>query len=102
MTNFEIADEVSKQYNLLLVGRDPEMKSLLCEAIIAGIRMKLSTVGPLEPRAIDELGFALYYARRSHGTDGHHRLSLLAKFATLLGMTLEGKTELKGVEPYAR
>jgi hypothetical protein len=101
MTNFEIADEVGKDYTLTLTGKDPVKTNLLREAIIEGIRRKLASVGPLEQRQLDELGLALYYVRRSHGTDGHHRLCLLAKFANLLGITLEGEAKLKGMEPYA-
>lgn len=99
-SNFAIADEVAKDYTMTLTGKDPELTNLLRQAIIQGIRMKLGSVGPLSPREFDELGLALYYARRSHGTDGHHRLCLLAKFATLLGFTLEGETKLKGTESY--
>ena len=98
-TSYEIAVEVAESYKAL-TGDDPELVSLLREAIMQGIRGKLETTGPLSQREIDELGFALYYVRRSHGTDGHHRLCLLAKFASLLGITLEGKTVLKGTEAY--
>lgn len=100
-SNYEIAMEVADEYAEALTGGDPEKVALLCEAIMKGIRIKLNSVGPFSEREMDELAFALYYVRRSHGTDGHHRLSMLAKFALLLGITLEGKTTLKGFEPYA-
>lgn len=98
--SFVIADEVAKDYTMTLTGKDIERTNLLREAIISGIRLKLQSVGPLSVREIDELGLALYYSRRSHGTDGHHRLCLLAKFATLLGISLDGETTLKGIKPY--
>ncbi len=97
--NYVIATEIAEEYIEALTGDDQTKVSLLREAIIKGIRAKLSEVS-LSPREIDELGLALYYVRRSHGTDGHHRLCLLAKFASLLGITLEGETTLKGMEPY--
>ena len=98
--NYLIASEVSTNYVEALTGGDPAKTALLCEAIMTGIRLKLQTVAPLEIREIDELRLALFYVRRSHGTDGHHRLRLLAKFATLLGLVLEGETTLTGIEPY--
>lgn len=98
--NFAIAAELSGDYEILTEG-DPEKIALLREAIIRGIREKQRTVNPLTPRELDELQLALYYVRRSHGTDGHHRLTLLGKFATLLDITLEGETTLKGFENYA-
>lgn len=101
VTNYEVATEVATEYVEALTGGDPEKEALLVEAIMKGIRLKLCSVGPFSEREMDELGLALYYSRRSHGTDGHHRLSMLAKFANLLGITLEGKTTLKGFEPYA-
>lgn len=98
--NYLIASEVAGNYVEALTEGDPTKTALLCEAIMAGIRFKLQTVAPLEIREIDELRLALFYIRRSHGTDGHHRLRLLAKFATLLGLALEGETTLTGIEPY--
>lgn len=99
--NFAIAADLSGEYEVLTEG-DPEKIALLREAIIRGIRLKQKTVNPLTQREIDELQLALYYIRRSHGTDGHHRLTLLGKFATLLDITLEGETTLKGFESYAQ
>lgn len=101
-TNYVIAVEVASEYVESLTGGDPEKVALLREAIIRGIRLKQGTVNPLTQREIDELQLALYYIRRSHGTDGHHRLTLLAKFATLLDITLEGETTLKGFENYGQ
>lgn len=98
--NYLIASEVAEHYYDALTGGDPAKVALLCDAIMSGIRLKLQTVAPLEIREIDELRLALFYARRSHGTDGHHRLKLIAKFATLLGLALDGETTLTGMEPY--
>lgn len=95
MTHFEIAAEVAKDYTAL-TGTDPERIALLRQAIIQGIHAKLVTVS-FDQRELDEFGLALFYVRRSHGTEGHNRLKLLAKFAELMGMRLEGETKLRGI-----
>lgn len=95
-----LVGEAAEAYRFALAGDDPVKLQLLLDAIDLGIKLKLQTVSPLSLREIDEFRLALFYVRRAHGTDGHHRLCMLAKFATLLGFSLEGEMLLKGFEPY--
>lgn len=108
-TNEQIAQEISLDYTLTLTGKSSDLKNLLEEAIRRGIVAKeaesvadrLEWIVDFTQREIDEIELALYYIRKTsptmqqgHGTDGHNRLCLIAKFATALGYTLAGPTRL--------
>jgi hypothetical protein len=51
-----------------------------------------------DKRQIDEISFAKLYAISfSHGTDGHHRLLLIAQFAKTVEMLMKDMDALRGV-----
>ena len=98
MTNYEIADEVAKDYTLSLTGKDPELAKLLREAIVKGIERKLAKI-EITQVEIDGLERSLNSVRRIPGTDKYScdynflvLLVLLGKVAELKGFYLRWTT----------